>query len=133
MVVEADHCERVAGCWLFTGTRRYEFAECICGHHEPAFIGPGIRWKQRALNGRLEILNDTRPERYNVFPFEIVRVPDQVARVSHVQEVCGAEILPEPMLHPFDLVDEFSDFQEAEARCIQDGFLLECERNLVGN
>ena len=81
---------------------------------------------------RLEILNNTRPERYDVFPFKVVRVPDQVARVSHVQEVHRAEILPEPVLHLFDLVDEFSDLQEAEVRCVQDGFLLAGVRTVLG-
>ena len=65
-------------------------------------------------------------------PFKVVRVPDQVALVSHVQEVRGAEILPEPVLHPFDLVDEFSNLQDAEARCVQGGFLLDGVCTILG-
>ena len=95
--------------------------------------GTGIFREHGAPDGRVEIPNDTHTERDDVFTFEVVRVSDQVAFVSHVQEVRCAECFPEPVLHPFDRVDEFSDFQDAEACGVQDGFPLGEVCTLLGS
>ncbi|MCY4460006.1 MAG: hypothetical protein OXC26_06345 [Albidovulum sp.] len=73
----------------------------------------------------MKVLDNAGAEGDDIFAFELVGVSIQVAFVSHVEEMRGAEILPEPVLHPLDPVDELPDLEDAKTSGVQDGFLLD--------
>ena len=55
----------------------------------------------------------------------------QVCRRFNHRRIAGFAA-EEPVLHPFDLVDEFSDLEESEARGVQGGFLFDGVRAILG-
>lgn len=109
LLVEFDHCGRVIGGRFVAGTRGFKVENRVATEQESALSLTARFGKQRAAIE--EILHDTGPQGDDPFPFEIVRVTDQVAYASQVKEMCGTEILPEFVLHSFGPADEFPDLQ----------------------